>query len=38
VQNPFVLQQNMPDGKAPIIFPKDMATGTGVAPNPRCAQ
>src|SRR5215470_2521074 len=38
VQNPFVLQQNMPDGKAPIIFPKDMATGAGVAPNPRCAQ
>jgi len=35
-QNPFVLQQNMPDGTAPIIFPKDVATGAGVAPNPKC--
>lgn len=35
-QNPFVLQQNLPDGKAPIIFPPDVATGTGVAPNPKC--
>lgn len=37
-QNSFVLQQNMPDGKAPIIYPKDVATGEGVASNPRCAQ
>ncbi len=36
VQNPFVVQQNQPDGTAPIIFPKDVATGTGVGANPRC--
>jgi branched-chain amino acid transport system substrate-binding protein len=35
-QNPFVLQQNMPDGEAPIIYPKDVASAEGVAPNPRC--
>lgn len=35
-QNPFVVQQNLPDGTAPIIFPKDVATGVGVAPNPKC--
>jgi branched-chain amino acid transport system substrate-binding protein len=36
VQNSFVLQQNLPDGSAPIIFPKDVAKAAGVAPNPRC--
>jgi branched-chain amino acid transport system substrate-binding protein len=36
VQNPFVVQQNQKDGKSPIIFPKDSATGTGIAPNPKC--
>jgi branched-chain amino acid transport system substrate-binding protein len=35
-QNPFVLQQNMPDGKAPIIYPEEAASAEGVAPNPRC--
>jgi branched-chain amino acid transport system substrate-binding protein len=35
-QNPFVVQQNMPDGSSPIIFPKEAATAAGVAPNPRC--
>jgi len=35
---PFVVQQNMPDGKAPIIFPKDAATAQGIAPNPNCAR
>jgi branched-chain amino acid transport system substrate-binding protein len=35
-QNPFVVQQNQPDGKSPIVFPHDVATGKGVAPNPRC--
>jgi branched-chain amino acid transport system substrate-binding protein len=35
---PFVAQQNMPDGKAPIIAPPDAATGQGVAPNPNCAK
>jgi len=34
-QNPFVLQQNLPDGNAPIIYPPDVATGAGVAPNPK---
>jgi branched-chain amino acid transport system substrate-binding protein len=35
-QNPFVVQQNMPAGGAPIIYPKDVATAAGVAPNPKC--
>jgi branched-chain amino acid transport system substrate-binding protein len=35
-QNPFVLQQNTPDGSAPIVHPKNVATAQGVAPNPRC--
>jgi branched-chain amino acid transport system substrate-binding protein len=35
-QNPFVLQQNLPDRTSPIIYPPDAATGTGVAVNPRC--
>jgi branched-chain amino acid transport system substrate-binding protein len=33
---PFVVQQNLPDGTSPIIFPADVATGQGVAPNPSC--
>ncbi|HET9598334.1 MAG TPA: amino acid ABC transporter substrate-binding protein [Anaeromyxobacteraceae bacterium] len=35
-QNPFVIQQNMPDGTSPIIFPHDVATGQGTGANPRC--
>jgi branched-chain amino acid transport system substrate-binding protein len=35
---PFVVQQNQPDGTAPIIAPADSATGKGVAPNPTCAK
>jgi branched-chain amino acid transport system substrate-binding protein len=37
-QNPFVVQQNLPDGTSPIIFPKEQATGKGVGANPRCAK
>jgi len=37
-QNPFVVQQNLPDGTSPIIYPKDVATGQGVGANPRCAK
>jgi branched-chain amino acid transport system substrate-binding protein len=37
-QNPFVLQQNLPDGSSPIIYPPDAVTGTGIAPNPRCGR
>jgi len=37
-QNPFVVQQNLPDGTSPIIFPHDVATGQGVGANPRCAK
>jgi len=37
VQNSFVVQQNLPDGTAPIIFPKDVAKAAGIAPNPRCS-
>jgi branched-chain amino acid transport system substrate-binding protein len=33
---PFVVQQNLPDGTAPIIYPAELATGKGVAPNPNC--
>jgi branched-chain amino acid transport system substrate-binding protein len=33
---PFVVQQNQPDGSSPIIYPADVATGKGVAPNPNC--
>jgi branched-chain amino acid transport system substrate-binding protein len=33
---PFVVQQNLPDGTSPIIYPADVATGQGVAPNPDC--
>jgi len=35
---PFVVQQNQPDGSAPIIAPAESATGKGVAPNPNCAK
>jgi branched-chain amino acid transport system substrate-binding protein len=35
-QYPFVVQQNMPDGSSPIIYPSDVATAEGVAPNPNC--
>lgn len=35
-QYPFVMQQNLADGSQPIIFPDDVATGKGVAPNPGC--
>jgi branched-chain amino acid transport system substrate-binding protein len=37
-QNSFVVQQNQPDGTAPIVFPKDVAGAPGVAANPRCAR
>src|SRR6266478_5240958 len=33
---PFVVQQNMPDGTAPIVAPADSATAKGIAPNPSC--
>jgi branched-chain amino acid transport system substrate-binding protein len=32
----FVVQQNLPDGTSPIIYPEDVKTGDGVAPNPAC--
>jgi branched-chain amino acid transport system substrate-binding protein len=38
VQNPFVVQQNQKDGTAPIVFPKDSATGVGTGANPKCAK
>jgi branched-chain amino acid transport system substrate-binding protein len=38
VQNSFVVQQNQKDGSAPIIFPKDAATGKGTGANPKCAK
>lgn len=36
IQAPFVVQQNLPDAGSPIIFPTDVATAAGVAPDPRC--
>lgn len=33
---PFVVQQNLPGGKQPIIFPSNVANGKGTAPNPGC--
>jgi branched-chain amino acid transport system substrate-binding protein len=33
----FVVQQNMPDGSSPIIYPKIAQVQEGVAPNPRCS-
>ena len=33
---PFVVQQNMPDGSSPIVWPKESARNPGVAPNPDC--
>jgi branched-chain amino acid transport system substrate-binding protein len=35
-QYPFVVQQNQPDGSSPIIYPEELATGEGMAPNPNC--
>jgi branched-chain amino acid transport system substrate-binding protein len=32
----FVVQQNLPDGTSPIIYPPDVATGQGIAPTPNC--
>ena len=32
----FVVQQNMPDGSAPVIYPRIAAVKEGVAPNPAC--
>jgi branched-chain amino acid transport system substrate-binding protein len=36
MQASFVVQQNMPDGTSPLIFPKDVASAAGIAPNPHC--
>jgi branched-chain amino acid transport system substrate-binding protein len=33
---PFVVQQNLPGGTSPIIYPDDVKTAEGVAPNPAC--
>ena len=35
-QNVFVVQQNLPDGTSPIIFPPSEARATGISPNPKC--
>jgi branched-chain amino acid transport system substrate-binding protein len=32
----FVVQQNMPDGSSPVVYPRIAAVSEGVAPNPRC--
>ena len=33
----FVVQQNLPDGTAPIIYPRIAAVAEGTTPNPHCA-
>lgn len=33
---PFVVQQNLPDGSAPIIYPSIAKSRDGIAPNPKC--
>ena len=33
---PFVVQQNMPDGSSPIVYPLEVANSPGVVPNPDC--
>lgn len=35
-QYPFVVQQNLPDGSSPIIYPEEFATAEAAAPNPNC--
>jgi branched-chain amino acid transport system substrate-binding protein len=32
----FVVQQNMPDGSSPVVYPRIAAVKEGIAPNPRC--
>jgi branched-chain amino acid transport system substrate-binding protein len=32
----FVVQQNMPDGSAPVVYPRIAAVKDGIAPNPAC--
>ena len=34
----FVVQQNMPEGGAPIVYPRIAANQEGVVPNPRCGR
>ena len=33
---PYVVQQNQPDGTAPVIFPNDVAESPGIPANPKC--
>ena len=33
---PFVVQQNQPDGTSPIVWPREVASSPGIAPNPAC--
>jgi branched-chain amino acid transport system substrate-binding protein len=35
-QYPFLVQQNIPGEGSPIVYPEELATGEGVAPNPEC--
>jgi branched-chain amino acid transport system substrate-binding protein len=32
----FVVQQNLPDGTSPIVYPNDVKKADGIAPNPSC--
>jgi branched-chain amino acid transport system substrate-binding protein len=33
---PFVVQQNQPDGKSPVVYPNDVAESPGQPSNPKC--
>jgi branched-chain amino acid transport system substrate-binding protein len=33
---PFLVQQNLPNGSSPIIYPDELATGRGIPQNPNC--
>lgn len=35
IDNPYVMTQNMPDGKVVLIYPKELATGEAVVPIPK---
>ncbi len=34
----FVVQQNLPNGTSPIIYPNDVKKADGIVPNPSCAK
>jgi ABC-type branched-subunit amino acid transport system substrate-binding protein len=35
IDNPYIITQNLPNGKIAIIYPKDLANGTAIVPVPK---